>query len=81
MRKHHCRLDLRDIRVISKPGGTIDESSLVDGLVLDQKAAKAAGGKTRVEGAKIALIQFCVSPPKSDIENNVVVSDYAQMDR
>jgi T-complex protein 1 subunit delta len=31
--------------------------------------------------AKIALIQFCVSPPKTDLENNVIVSDYAAMDR
>lgn len=31
--------------------------------------------------AKIGLIQFCVSPPKTDLENNVVVSDYAAMDR
>ncbi|GFH19636.1 T-complex protein 1 subunit delta, partial [Haematococcus lacustris] len=64
-----------------KPGGTVDDSQLVDGLVFDQKAAKAAGGPTRVEAARIALIQFCVSPPKPDLENNVVVSDYAQMDR
>jgi hypothetical protein len=28
-----------------------------------------------------AAAQFCVSPPKTDIENSVVVSDYAQMDR
>jgi hypothetical protein len=29
----------------------------------------------------IALLQFQISPPKTDIENNVVISDYAQMDR
>lgn len=34
-----------------------------------------------MENAKIALIQFQISPPKTDLENNVVVSDYAQMDR
>eukprot|EP00199_Chlamydomonas_sp_CCMP681_P000898 CAMPEP_0119110492 /NCGR_PEP_ID=MMETSP1180-20130426/30097_1 /TAXON_ID=3052 ORGANISM="Chlamydomonas cf sp, Strain CCMP681" /NCGR_SAMPLE_ID=MMETSP1180 /ASSEMBLY_ACC=CAM_ASM_000741 /LENGTH=531 /DNA_ID=CAMNT_0007096859 /DNA_START=18 /DNA_END=1613 /DNA_ORIENTATION=+ len=74
-------LDLRDIRVISKTGGTIDDSTLIDGLVFDQKASKAAGGPIRIENAKIALIQFCVSPPKTDLENNVIVSDYQQMDR
>jgi len=31
--------------------------------------------------AKIALIQFCLSAPKTDMDNNVVVSDYAAMDR
>ena len=27
------------------------------------------------------MIQFCLSAPKTDMENNVVVSDYAAMDR
>jgi hypothetical protein len=31
-----------------------------------------------MEDAKIALVQFQISPPKTDIENNVVVSDYNQ---
>jgi T-complex protein 1 subunit delta len=44
-----------------------------------QQAAKTAGGPTRVEKARIGLIQFHISPPKSDIENNVVISDYAQV--
>lgn len=74
-------LDLNDIRIVAKPGGTVDDSEIVEGLVFDQKAAKTAGGPTRMEKAKIALVQFCISPPKSDIENNVVVSDYTQMDR
>ena len=64
-----------------KLGGTIDDSELVDGMVFDSRAARAAGGPTRVEKAKIALVQFQLSPPKSDLENNVVVSDYAAMDR
>jgi hypothetical protein len=32
-----------------------------------------------VEKAKIGLIQFHLSPPKADIENTVVISDYAQV--
>lgn len=43
------------------------------------QAAKTAGGPTRVEKAKIGLIQFHLSPPKADIENTVVISDYAQV--
>lgn len=73
--------DLRDVRVVAKLGGTIDDSEAVEGLVLDSRAARGAGGPTRVEGARIALVQFQVSPPKSDLENSVVISDYAQMDR
>ena len=42
---------------------------------------KAAGNVKKVEKAKIGLIQFQVSPPKTDMDNQVVVSDYAAMDR
>jgi len=54
---------------------------MIDGLVFTQKVAHAAGGPTRIQNAKIGLIQFCLSPPKTNIEQSVVISDYAQMDR
>jgi T-complex protein 1 subunit delta len=74
-------LDLKDVKIVTKVGGTIDDSEMVNGLVLDHKASKAGGGPTRCEAAKVALIQFQVSPPKTDLENNVLVGDYAAMDR
>jgi T-complex protein 1 subunit delta len=60
-------VDLRDIRIVQKLGGTIDDTELVDGIVMPQNALTGAGGPTRVEGAKIALIQFQLSPPKPDV--------------
>jgi len=74
-------VDLRDIRVVTKLGGTIEDTELVDGLVLNHRVSHFAEGVTRVEKAKIGLLQFCISPPKTDMENNVIVSDYSQMDR
>jgi hypothetical protein len=41
------RLDLRDIRVICKIGGTIDDSELVEGCVFDQKVCDATGTAAR----------------------------------
>ena len=76
-----CSLDLKDIKVVCKLGGTVDDSAMIDGAVFAAKASKAAGGPTRVQDAKIGLVQFCISPPKTDIENNVIISDYQQMDR
>ncbi|RKP11387.1 chaperonin Cpn60/TCP-1 family [Piptocephalis cylindrospora] len=73
--------DLQDIRVVKKLGGTIDDTELVDGLVLSQTVIKSAGGPTRMEKAKIGLVQFQLSPPKPDMENQIVVNDYRQMDR
>ena len=51
--------------------GTVEDTELVEGLVLDQKASHLAGGLTRVEKAKIGLIQFCISPPKTDVSNRL----------
>lgn len=74
-------VDLNDIRLIKKVGGTIDDTELVPGVVLTQTVVKTAGGPTRIEKARIGLVQFQLSPPKPDMENNVVVNDYRQMDK
>merc|ERR1712012_1303484 len=73
-------VNLKDIKIIKKLGGTVDDTELVDGMVFEQKAANVNGPK-KIEKAKIGFIQFCVSPPKTDMDNQVVVSDYAAMDR
>lgn len=97
-------VNIKDVRVVKKVGGTIDDTELVDGLVLNQNVVKSAGGPTRMEKAKIGLIQFQLSPPKPDVsclrekidflrilpllmvygwqmENQIVVNDYRQMDK
>ena len=74
-------VNLNNIRLIKKLGGTIEDTELVDGLVLTQNAIKNAGGPSRMEKARIGMIQFQLSPPKPDMENHVVVNDYRQMDK
>lgn len=81
MNDAHTNADLNDVRLIKKVGGTIDDTALVDGVVLTQTVLKNAGGPTRMQKARIGLIQFQLSPPKPDMENNVVVTDYRQMDK
>lgn len=77
----NTNVDLRDIRIVEQAGGTVDDSELVRGLVLTKGSSKSAGGPGSMKDAKIALIQYCLSAPKTDMDNNVVVSDYAAMDR
>merc|ERR1712217_476487 len=79
--KTAANVDLSDIKLVKKLGGTADDTEMVDGLVLTQKVSRAAGGPSRIENAKIGLIQFCLSAPKTDMENNIQVRDYTQMDR
>lgn len=71
-------VDLEDVRVVERLGGTVDDSEMVDGLVLNN----SIWGKIKnIENAKVLLIQFCLSAPKTDMDNSVVVSEYQQMDR
>lgn len=79
--KTSTNVDLNNVRIVKALGGTIDETELVHGLVFTNKASHVAGAPTRITDAKIGLIQFCLSAPKTDIENNVIVSDYQAMDR
>ena len=74
-------VDLKNIRIVKKVGGTIEDSEMIDGLVLNQPVVKSGGGPSRMEKARIGLIQFQLSPPKPDMENQIVVNDYRQMDK
>lgn len=50
-------VDLKDIFVAKKLGGTIDDSELIDGLVfVDKMANRFAGGSGKVADARIGLI-------------------------
>jgi len=73
-------VNLNMIKLIKKVGETVEESELIDGALIEQKSM-GHGGPTRIEKAKIGLIQFQISPPKTDIENQVIITDYTQMDR
>ncbi|EFC47840.1 chaperonin subunit delta [Naegleria gruberi] len=79
--KDASNVDLNDIKIVKKLGGLLEETELIEGLVLDQGTRKSAGGPTSIKDAKIGLIQFQLSPPKTDMENNVVITDYTQIDR
>lgn len=64
--KHEFNIDLNNIKVIRSLGGTIEDTELVEGLVFTQRSCGVNGPK-RLEKAKIGLIQFCISPPKTDV--------------
>jgi len=79
--KTATNVDLREIRVVTRLGDTIEDTQLIDGLVFEQEASKGAGGPTRIEKPRIALVQFQISPPKTDMENQLVVGNQEEIDR
>jgi len=70
-------VDLDDIKVVEKIGGVIEDSEIIDGMIFRRSSA---GPKT-IKNAKIGMIQFCLSAPKTDMENSVELNSYEQMDR
>jgi len=75
-------VDLRDIKIVKKLGGTIDDSMLYDGVVFSSARTNInKGGPSTVKSSKIGLIQFCLTAPKTDLDSNVVVNDFQAMDR
>lgn len=66
---------IQDIKVIMKLGGTVEDTKLVDGLVFTQKSSNVNGPR-KIEKAKIGLIQFCISPPKTDVSSKIKYGIY-----
>lgn len=76
-------VDLRKVRVVKQLGGTVEDSEMMlDGLALSGvRVARVAGGPGRMENAKIGLIQFCLSLPKTNLDQQITIRDYSAMDR
>ena len=47
----YFEFNLEDIKLVTKLGGSVDDCEMVDGLVMTQKVARAAGGPTRIKDA------------------------------
>lgn len=75
-------VDLNKIKILKKSGGTTDDTCLLSGLVFPDKLPLSGPGVPhRINQPKVAVLQFCISSPKTTIDNNVVVGDYSQIDR
>ena len=56
-KENDTNVDLRDIHISKKIGGTVDDSELIDGLVfVDKKVSHFAGGPSKITNAKIGLL-------------------------
>ncbi|KAK2964628.1 putative T-complex protein 1 subunit delta [Blattamonas nauphoetae] len=73
--------DLKRIKVIKQLGAPVDSCELIQGLALSRRVSTVNKGPTHMDNAKVALIQFCISPPKTDMDVTVVVGDAEEMRR
>lgn len=60
----------------------MEDIQLFKGVIFTNKMPiNAPGSLSKVLNPKIAVLQFCISSPKTNMENNVVISDYSQIDQ
>jgi chaperonin GroEL (HSP60 family) len=72
------KVDLDDIKVEKKPGGSMRDTKLIKGIVLDKEVVHG-GMPKRVEGAKIALINSALEIEKTEMNAEIRISDPQQM--
>ncbi len=71
--------DLDDIMVEKKPGESMSETRLIEGLVLDKEVVHS-GMPKRVEKAKIALLESALEIKKTEFDTKINIERPEQMD-
>ena len=71
-------VDLGDIKVEKRQGGSIKDSTLIDGILLDKERVHA-GMPRSVNDAQIALINSAVEVKKTEVDAKIQITDPNQL--
>jgi len=72
------KVDVDSIKVEKKAGGSIEDTKLIEGIVLDKEVVHGAMPK-RIEDAKIALLNAALEIEKTEMSAEIRISDPHQM--
>lgn len=72
------KVDLDNIKVEKKAGGSMGDTKLIKGIVLDKEVVHA-GMPKRVEGARIALLNSALEIEKTEMSAEIRINDPQQM--
>ncbi len=71
-------VDLDNIKTEKKSGGSIHDTQLIKGIVLDKEIVHS-GMPTKIQGAKIALLNAALEVEKTEMSAEIRISDPTQM--
>ena len=77
-KKEKSTVDLDNIKVEKKAGGSITDTTLVKGIVLDKEIVHS-GMPTKIQKAKIALINTALEIEKTEMSAEIRINDPTQM--
>jgi thermosome len=72
------KVDISNIKVEKKPGGSLKDTTLVMGFVLDKEIAHS-GMPRRIEGAKIAIVNAAFEIEKTEFDAKLNINDPSMM--
>src|SRR5271169_3019031 len=72
------KVDISNIKVEKKPGGSLKDTKLIMGFVLDKEVAHS-GMPRRIEGAKIAIVNAAFEIEKTEFDAKLNISDPSMM--
>jgi thermosome len=75
---NNLRVDADNIKVEKKAGGSIEDTKLIQGIVLDKEVVHGAMPK-HIEEAKIALLNAALEIEKTEMSAEIRISDPHQM--
>ena len=71
-------VDLSDIKVEKRQGGSIKDSTLIDGILLDKERVHA-GMPRSVTDAHIALVNSAIEVKKTEVDAKIQITDPSQL--
>lgn len=71
-------VDLADIKVEKRQGGSIKDSSLIDGIILDKERVHA-GMPRSIKDARIALVNSAIEVKKTEVDAKIQITDPNQL--
>lgn len=72
------KVDIDNVKVEKKPGGSVNDTKLIKGIVLDKEVVHA-GMPKRIEKAKIALVNSPFEIEKTEFDAKLNIDDPAKM--
>ena len=71
-------VDEDNIQVVKKQGGSMDDTQMISGIIVDKEAVHPAMPK-KVENAKIALVDSALEVKKTEIDAKIEITDPSQL--
>ena len=71
-------VDIDNIKIEKKDGAVVEESSLVEGVIIDKERVHP-GMPSEIKGAKIALINTPLEVKETEMDAEITITDPAQM--